>query len=69
MRVIAADIGGTFTDLVFYQQDTNRLHVLKVHSTPKDFSHGVINGIKELKDKCDNREKGGCVWANYHEGI
>lgn len=49
MKVLAADIGGTFTDLVYYDQEANLLKVLKVHSTPKDFSIGVINGIRELK--------------------
>ena len=49
MKVLAADIGGTFTDLALYEQETNRLHVLKVHSTPSDFSLGVISGIRELK--------------------
>ena len=49
MRSACADIGGTFTDIVYYDQEKNLLKVLKVHSTPKDFSTGVINGIRELK--------------------
>jgi N-methylhydantoinase A len=49
MRVLSADIGGTFTDMVFYDDEKNLLKVLKVHSTPGDFSQGIINGIKELK--------------------
>ncbi len=49
MRIACADIGGTFTDIVYYDQEENLLKVLKVHSTPKDFSTGVINGIRELK--------------------
>ncbi|MFC2013351.1 hydantoinase/oxoprolinase family protein [Chloroflexota bacterium] len=49
MKVLAADIGGTFTDLVYYDQEENLPRVLKVHSTPKDFAMGVINGIREFK--------------------
>ena len=49
MKVLAADIGGTFTDLAYYDQEENRFKVVKVHSTPKDFAAGVINGIREFK--------------------
>ncbi|MBL8698572.1 MAG: hydantoinase/oxoprolinase family protein [Alphaproteobacteria bacterium] len=44
---IAADIGGTFTDIAVFLAD-GRLATRKVPSTPGDYSRGVIDGIREL---------------------
>jgi len=44
---LAADIGGTFTDLVIEHSD-GRWRTLKVPSTPHDYSEAVAHGIAEL---------------------
>ena len=44
---LAADIGGTFTDLVLLDED-GTLHVHKTPSTPDDFKTGVLNGVKHI---------------------
>ncbi len=40
------DIGGTFTDVVFIADD-GTVEVIKVASTPEDYSVGVINGVTQ----------------------
>jgi len=45
MRV-ATDIGGTFTDLV-YIDDNGKIGIAKSHTTPPNFEKGVLNVIKE----------------------
>jgi N-methylhydantoinase A len=46
MRV-ATDIGGTFTDLVYLDENTGRVGVAKTDTTPPEFEQGVINAIKK----------------------
>ena len=41
---VGADIGGTFTDLVFACPD-GRLHKRKVPSTPADYSRAIVEGV------------------------
>ena len=52
MRV-ATDIGGTFTDLVFFDYDRETKEVKKVEvskssSTPGEFEKGILNTIKKI---------------------
>lgn len=55
---LAADIGGTFTDLVLLD-DAGHLHVEKTPSTPDDFKNGVLNGVQiTLAAANKNRGKG-----------
>jgi N-methylhydantoinase A len=49
---IAADIGGTFTDVVILFGD-GRLATRKVPSTPDDYSRGVIDGLITLAGDLD----------------
>lgn len=46
---IAADIGGTFTDIALLTA-TGELATRKVPSTPDDFARGVVDGIAQLLD-------------------
>ncbi|MCD6263532.1 hydantoinase/oxoprolinase family protein [Candidatus Bathyarchaeota archaeon] len=46
MRV-GIDIGGAFTDLVAYDDSTKELKWMKVESTPRDLSAGVIECVKK----------------------
>jgi N-methylhydantoinase A len=42
---VAVDIGGTFTDLVAYDEDTQELTSVKTPSTPPGFIGGVMNAL------------------------
>jgi N-methylhydantoinase A len=46
MRV-ATDVGGTFTDLVYFDEETGRSGTVKVDTTPPDFERGVIDGLRK----------------------
>jgi N-methylhydantoinase A len=46
--LVGVDIGGTFTDLVAVNPETETTRIAKVPSTPHDPSLAVINGISEL---------------------
>ena len=45
---VGIDIGGTFTDLAFVDEETGDIGVLKVPSTPQDYSTGVIQALTSL---------------------
>jgi len=42
---IGIDIGGTFTDVAMVEEQSGRIGIAKVLTTPRDFGQGVINGI------------------------
>ena len=46
MGRLAIDIGGTFTDLVYFDEQTGGLEVAKSLSTPRDLTQGVIDTIR-----------------------
>jgi len=48
---VGVDIGGTFTDFCAFDEATNRLHTLKVLSTPDEPGSEVMTGIAELTDR------------------
>ena len=50
---LGVDVGGTFTDLVLYDTDTNRLEFAKTPSTPVNQALGVAAGIRELMGRHD----------------
>ena len=48
----ASDVGGTFTDLVYYAMDPDtglcdEVHTTKVDTTPPNFEQGVLNAFKK----------------------
>ncbi|MFP3265207.1 MAG: hydantoinase/oxoprolinase family protein [Acidilobus sp.] len=45
MRVVAVDVGGTFTDVV-YLEESGRLRLSKVPTTPREPERGVIDGLR-----------------------
>lgn len=45
---LGVDIGGTFTDLVLYDESSGRFEVTKTPSTPDGFAEGVIVGIEKI---------------------
>jgi N-methylhydantoinase A/oxoprolinase/acetone carboxylase beta subunit len=48
MKLIGVDVGGTFTDVVYTDTETNEVLIHKVPTTPPDPSVGVITGIADL---------------------
>ena len=48
---IGVDVGGTFTDFVLRDEETGRVAVHKVPSTPADPSEAVRNGLPALLEK------------------
>ncbi|MCE3250601.1 MAG: hyuA, partial [Geminicoccaceae bacterium] len=50
---IAADIGGTFTDLAVLTED-GRLATRKLHSTPANYADAVIAGVTGLLGDLDS---------------
>ena len=49
MRWLGIDVGGTFTDLVLYDEESGAVVLEKVPSTPHDHSEGMIGGIERLR--------------------
>ena len=43
---IGVDIGGTFTDLIFYDDQTGGVHVAKTATTPGELERGVLNAVE-----------------------
>ncbi len=48
---VTVDTGGTFSDFVFFNEETGEFTITKVPSTPKEPFQAVLNGIKELVDR------------------
>jgi N-methylhydantoinase A len=48
---VTVDTGGTFSDFVFFNEDTGAISITKVPSTPREPFQAVLNGIKELVDE------------------
>ncbi|MBN2042008.1 MAG: hydantoinase/oxoprolinase family protein [Spirochaetes bacterium] len=49
MKRISVDIGGTFTDIVYLDDETMELITDKVRSNPEDIGSAVFNAIKKIK--------------------
>lgn len=48
MKLVGVDVGGTFTDLVLSDTDTEQVTIRKVPTSGDDPSYGVVRGIEEL---------------------
>ena len=48
MKRIGVDVGGTFTDLILVDEESGRITVDKVPSTPDDPARGVVDGVSRL---------------------
>jgi N-methylhydantoinase A len=49
VRRLAVDTGGTFTDIVYIDDDTGRTILDKVSTTPRDLGEGVLDAIRKIK--------------------
>ena len=48
MKRLGVDVGGTFTDLIYVDDEAGSILIHKLASTPDDPSQGTIQGIEEL---------------------
>ena len=53
MYTVSVDIGGTFTDVVVFDEANGRTVVGKSLTTPGDLRKGVIDGLKQTADDLD----------------
>jgi N-methylhydantoinase A/oxoprolinase/acetone carboxylase beta subunit/N-methylhydantoinase B/oxoprolinase/acetone carboxylase alpha subunit len=53
VKRVGVDVGGTFTDLILVDEETGRITVDKVPSTPDDPARGVVDGIARLCEKAE----------------
>lgn len=53
MYTVSVDIGGTFTDVVVFDEVNGRTVVGKSLTTPGDLQKGVIDGLKQTADDLD----------------
>ena len=51
MKRVGVDVGGTFTDLIYVDDEAGVIQVHKLPTTPDDPSQGTIQGVKELADQ------------------
>ena len=50
---LGVDVGGTFTDLLLFDDQTGQSHKTKVPSTPDDPSRAVVNGTRDICEIAD----------------
>ena len=48
MKRLGVDVGGTFTDLIYVDDESGTVLVHKLPTTPEDPSQGTVEGIREL---------------------
>jgi N-methylhydantoinase A/oxoprolinase/acetone carboxylase beta subunit len=48
VKRLGVDVGGTFTDLIYVDDDGGKILVHKLPTTPEDPSQGTVQGIQEL---------------------
>src|ERR687896_1999137 len=48
MKRLGVDVGGTFTDLIYVDDESGKVLVHKLPTTPEDPSQGTVHGIREL---------------------
>jgi N-methylhydantoinase A/oxoprolinase/acetone carboxylase beta subunit len=53
MKRLGVDVGGTFTDLIYVDDEAGSILIHKIASTPDDPSRGTVQGIKELSDQAN----------------
>jgi len=45
---LGIDVGGTFTDLLLFDESSGAFHLVKTPSTPDDQSVGILTGIRQI---------------------
>jgi N-methylhydantoinase A len=49
MLYIGIDVGGTFTDVIVYEEKTKDIQVTKVSTTPGNIAEGILIGLEDYK--------------------
>src|SRR5687768_2896250 len=55
MKRLGVDVGGTFTDLIYVDDESGTVLVHKLPTTPEDPSRGTVQGIRELTGEAGER--------------
>src|SRR5207249_5600810 len=50
MKRLGVDVGGTFTDLIYVDDEAGEVIVHKLATTPADPSQGTVQGIREVTE-------------------
>jgi len=53
MKLIGVDVGGTFTDVMYGDTESQAVAIHKVPTTPDDPSRGAIQGMVEICERFD----------------
>ena len=53
---VGVDSGGTFTDISLFEEETGRVEVWKVSSTPDDPSRGIAEGVEQALERLAGAE-------------
>ena len=48
---LGVDVGGTFTDLLMFDETSGKFWRHKTPSTPHDSSEGILTGVKAITEK------------------
>ena len=48
---LGVDVGGTFTDLMLFDEATGELYLAKVPSTPRNQARGIMGGLEKIADQ------------------
>ena len=51
VKRLGVDVGGTFTDLIYVDDEAGTILVHKLPTTPEDPSEGTVQGIRELTEQ------------------
>ena len=62
---VALDIGGTFTDLVYFNDSTGELRHSKSSTTPEDFTLGIENCLNKAKVALSDCENDGVIGSTW----
>ena len=46
---LGVDVGGTFTDLLLFDEESGKFWRHKTPSTPHDSSEGILNGVESFR--------------------
>jgi N-methylhydantoinase A len=55
---LGVDVGGTFTDLILYDEADRHIHVHKLPSTPHDPAVAIMQGVREVCVEAAKRDYG-----------
>src|SRR5690348_14203174 len=64
MKRLGVDVGGTFTDLIYVDDEAGEILVHKVPTTPDDPSQGTVQAIRDLTEQAG--ESPGAIHQSFH---